>query len=51
MLAQSAERSVQERIIPERFKEAARDLECDDERRYDERMKKIVEKKASEKPE
>ncbi|WP_156397139.1 hypothetical protein [Sphingomonas sp. Root1294] len=30
----------------DKFKEAARELECDDdERRFDERMKKIVEKK------
>ncbi|WP_255250189.1 hypothetical protein [Rhizorhabdus dicambivorans] len=30
----------------DKFKEAARDLECDDdERRFDERMKKLVEKK------
>jgi len=37
----------------EKFKEAARELECDDdERRFDERMRKIVEKKPNEdKPE
>jgi len=37
----------------DKFKEAARELECDDdERRFDERMRKIVEKKPNEdKPE
>lgn len=37
----------------DKFKEAARELECDDdEARFDERMKKLVEKKPSgDKPE
>ena len=37
----------------DKFKEAARELECDDdERRFDERMKKLVEKKpGGDKPE
>lgn len=34
----------------DKFKEAARELECDDdEARFDERMKKLVEKKPGEK--
>ena len=32
-------------------KEAARDLECDDERRFDERIKKLVKQNPGEKPE
>lgn len=36
----------------DKFKDAARGLECDDdEARFDERMKKIVEKKPADKPE
>lgn len=35
----------------DKFKEAARELECDDdERRFDERMKKLVEKKPTPNP-
>ena len=35
----------------DKFKEAARDLECDDdERRFDERVKKLVVRKPVEKP-
>lgn len=36
----------------DKFKQAARDLECDDdEKRFDERMKKLVKQKPVEKPE
>lgn len=36
----------------DKFKQAARDLECDDdEKRFDERMKKLVKHKPVEKPE
>jgi hypothetical protein len=36
----------------DKFKEAARDLECDDdEKRFDERLKKLVKHKPVEKPE
>lgn len=37
---------------PDKFRQAARELECDDdERRFDERMKKLVKHKPLEKPE
>ena len=36
----------------DKFKQAARDLECDDdERRFDERLKKLVKQKPVERPE
>ena len=36
----------------DKFKEAARELECDDdEKRFDDRMKKLVKRKPAEKPE
>ena len=36
---------------PDKFKEAARELECDDDRRFDERIRKLVKQKPGDKPE